>query len=147
MYEENEILENSGLLAFLMGYLAFFLILGIIIIIARWKIFQKAGKPGWAAIVPIYNFIVELEIIGKPWWWLLLMFIPIVNIVFAIMMVNLLAKSFGKDVGFTLGLLFLPFIFYPILGFGKAEYVGPVGDPAALEAYRNSKYNFGEGNS
>jgi hypothetical protein len=146
MYEENEILENSGLLAFLMGYLAFFLILGIIIIIARWKIFQKAGKPGWAAIVPIYNFIVELEIIGKPWWWLLLMFIPIVNIVFAIMIVNLLAKSFGKDVGFTLGLLFLPFIFYPILGFGKAEYVGPVGDPAALEAYRNSKYNFGEGN-
>ncbi len=144
MYEENEILNNSGLIAFIMGYLVFFLVLGVIIIVARWKIFQKAGKPGWAAMVPIYNFIVELEIIGKPWWWLLLMFIPIVNIVFAIMIVNLLAKSFGKDVGFTLGLLFLPFIFYPILGFGKAEYVGPVGDPTALEAYRNSKYNFGE---
>lgn len=144
MYEENEILENSGLIAFIMGYLAFFLVLGIIVIISRWKIFQKAGKPGWAAIVPVYNFIVELEIIGKPWWWLLLMFVPIVNIVFAIMMVNLLAKSFGKDVGFTLGLLFLPFIFYPILAFGKAEYIGPVGDPIALETYRNSKYNFGE---
>lgn len=144
MYEENEILENSGLIAFIMGYLAFFLVLGIIVIISRWKIFQKAGKPGWAAIVPVYNFIVELEIIGKPWWWLLLMFVPIVNVVFAIMMVNLLAKSFGKDVGFTLGLLFLPFIFYPILAFGKAEYTGPVGDPVALETYRNSKYNFGE---
>jgi hypothetical protein len=69
-----------------------------------------------------------LEIVGKPWWWLLLMiFIPIVNLVFAIWMVNLLSKSFGKGVGFTLGIIFLGFIFIPILGLGDAKYAGPAG--------------------
>jgi hypothetical protein len=104
-----------------------YLVIIILMIISLWKIFTKAGKPGWACIIPIYNIIVLLEIIGKPWWWLLLFLIPIVNIVFAIWMVNLLAKSFGKEVGFTLGLIFLSFIFYPILGLGESKYVGPAG--------------------
>lgn len=103
------------------------LVIVVLIIVSVWKIFVKAGKPGWAAIIPIYNVIVLLEIVGKPWWWLLLMLIPVVNIIFAIWTVNLLSKSFGQGVGFTLGLIFLSFIFYPILGFGSYEYKGPAG--------------------
>ncbi len=100
----------------------------ILMIVAGWKVYVKAGKPGWASIIPIYNTLVLLEIVGKPWWWLLLLiFIPVVNVILAIWMINLLSKSFGKGVGFTLGLLFLPFIFYPILGFGDAQYQGPAG--------------------
>tara|TARA_B100001175_G_C18956281_1_gene378368 strand:- start:91 stop:438 length:348 start_codon:yes stop_codon:yes gene_type:complete len=99
----------------------------ILIIISQWKIFTKANKPGWASLIPIYNGLVLLQIIGKPWWWLLLFLIPIVNLVFAIWMTNLLSKSFGKDEGFTIGLILLPIIFLPILGLGSAEYSGPAG--------------------
>jgi len=70
-----------------------------------------------------------LQIVGKPWWWLLLMLIPFVNIVFAIWMVNLLSKSYGHGVGFTVGLIFLSFIFMPILAFGNSKYAGPAGKP------------------
>ena len=104
-------------------YLAFF----VLIIVSMWKIFEKAGKPGWACIIPIYNIIVLLEIIGKPWWWLLLMLIPIVNIIFLIWATNLLSKSFGQGVGFTIGLIILSFIFYPLLGLGDYQYQGPAG--------------------
>jgi hypothetical protein len=97
------------------------------LIVAEWKIYTKAGKPGWAVLIPIYNTIVMLEIVGKPWWWILLMLIPGVNIVFVIWMINLLSKSFGKDEGFTVGLLLLSIVFYPILGFGSAKYQGPAG--------------------
>ncbi|WP_298301010.1 DUF5684 domain-containing protein [Hydrotalea sp.] len=100
----------------------------ILVLIAQWKIFEKAGQPGWACIIPIYNFIVLMRVIGKPWWWLLLLLIPFVNIVLAIWSVNLLSKSFGKEEGFTIGLLLLPFIFYPILAFGNATYKGPAGN-------------------
>jgi len=75
-----------------------------------------------------------LEIIGKPWWWLLLMLIPVVNLVFSIWAVNLLSKSYGHGVGFTLGLIFLSFIFIPILGLGESKYIGPAGQPAAAPA-------------
>jgi hypothetical protein len=92
-----------------------------------WTIFSKAGKPGWAAIIPIYNIIVLLEIVGKPWWWLLLMLIPIVNIVLLIIVFHRLSLSFGHEVGFTLGLIFLGIIFFPILGFGSSKYLGPGG--------------------
>ncbi len=90
-----------------------------------WKCFTKAGKPGWAAIIPIYNFIVTLEIVGKPIWWILLCFIPCVNFVIYLLVFIDLAKAFGKSPAFGIGLLFLPFIFFPILGFGDARYVGP----------------------
>ncbi len=99
----------------------------VLIVAAQWKIFAKAGKPGWAAIIPIYNIIVLLEIIGKPLWWIFLFLIPGVNIVFLIWTYNLLGKSFGKTEGFTVGMLLLPFIFIPILGFGDAKYSGPAG--------------------
>ncbi len=117
-------MDNSE---FLGGVGLFYLLIIVIYIAGMWRIFEKAGKPGWAAIIPIYNFIVLLEIVGKPWWWILLLLIPIVNIVIGIMVANLLAKSFGQGVGFTLGLLFLGFIFYPMLGFGNYEYEGPAG--------------------
>jgi hypothetical protein len=90
-----------------------------------WVIFTKAGKPGWAAIIPIYNIIVLLEIVGKPIWWIIL--VIILPFIFGIWMLNLLSKSFGKGVGFTLGLIFLGFIFFPILAFGDAKYKGPAG--------------------
>jgi hypothetical protein len=99
----------------------------VLLIVSQWIIFTKAGKPGWACIIPIYNIIVLLQIVGKPWWWLLLMLIPIVNIVLIIWMINLLSKSFGHGVGFTLGLIFLGIIFYPILAFGDSQYKGPAG--------------------
>lgn len=102
-----------------------YLALVVLIIASLWKVFVKAGKPGWASLIPIYNLIVLVEIIGKPTIWILWLLIPCVNIYFGIWATNLLSKSFGKSEGFTAGLLLLPIVFYPILGFGDARYLGP----------------------
>ena len=118
---------------------------GLFVLVAQWIIYRKAGKPGWACIIPIYSFLVLLKIIGKPWWWLLLMLIPGVNIVFAIWTVNMLSKSFGKDEGFTVGLLLLGIVFYPILAFGSARYLGPYGDPVAFRAAQSPDFDFDKG--
>ncbi len=91
-------------------------------IVTMWKIFAKAGKPGWACLIPIYNFFVMLDIAGKPAWWFLLLLIPFVNIVVGILVLASLAANFGKGGGFVAGLIFLPIIFYPILAFGSAQY-------------------------
>ena len=99
------------------------LALGVLMIAGMWKVFTKAGKPGWAAIIPIYNIIVLLQVAGRPIWWIILYLIPIVNIIFAILVTVDIAKRFGKGGGFAVGMLFLPFIFYPILGFGDAQYM------------------------
>jgi hypothetical protein len=93
-------------------------------IVALWFLFEKAGEPGWAAIIPIYNYLIAIKVAGKPWWFLLLFLIPIVNLVIYIIILNGLSKNFGKGPGFTVGLFFLRFIFLPILGFGSAQYVG-----------------------
>ncbi len=111
-------------------------VFAVIAIAGIWKAFKKAGQPGWACLIPIYNSYIMLKIGGKPGWWLLLFFIPVVNVVFAIWTMNMISKSFGKDEGFTAGLVFLGFIFWPILGFGDAQYQGPYGDKAAYEAYQ-----------
>lgn len=113
----NALAAGIGATAGLIG-----LIIGLIMIISLWKIFVKAGKPGWAAIIPIYNLIVLLEICGKPIWWFILFLIPLVNIIVAIILTLALAAKFGKGVGFAIGLMILPIIFYPILGFGNAQY-------------------------
>ena len=118
------------------------LLLALVEIVAYWKIFTKAGKPGWASIIPIYNVLVLLKIVGKPWGWIFLFLIPIVNIVFAVWTINMLSKSFGKSEGFTVGLLLLGIIFYPILGFGSAKYLGPYGDPVKFQAAQNPKFDF-----
>jgi hypothetical protein len=102
------------------------LLIAVIVIAGMWKIFTKAGQPGWACLIPIYNIYVLCQIVGRPGWWVILMFIPFVNFIIGIILCIDLAKSFGKGVGFGLGLIFLSFIFYPILGFGSAQYVGPV---------------------
>jgi hypothetical protein len=101
------------------------LAIGLIVIIGMWKIFVKAGQPGWASIIPIYNAYILCKIVGKPGWWVILLFIPLVGVIIGIILVAGLAKSFGKGVGFAVGLILLPFIFYPMLGFGDASYRGP----------------------
>lgn len=101
--------------------------LGILIValVGMWKVFEKAGKPGWGAIIPIYNIVLLLEIVGKPIWWLLLLFIPCVNVVILLILFLELAKCFGKGAGFGIGLWLLGFIFFPLLGFSDAKYRGP----------------------
>jgi len=113
-------MSNSGNMTMLV-YLA----IVIILIASFWKVFSKAGQPGWASIIPIYNIIVMLQIVGRPWWWILLLLIPIVNLVIFIIISIDMAKSFGKGAGFGIGLFLLGIIFYPILGFGNATYQGP----------------------
>jgi hypothetical protein len=109
-----------------------FLYLAIIVayLAGMWKVFPKAGQPGWAAIVPIYNIVVLLKVAGRPVWWLVLLLIPLVNFVVFIMVSLDMAKSFGKGPGFGIGLWLLFFVFYPILGFGDARYLGPAGGGA-----------------
>jgi len=82
----------------------------------------QAGQPGWGILIPIYNMYLMLKVAGRPGWWLILMFIPVVNIIVGIIITADIARNFGKGIGFVLGLLFLSVIFYPILGFGSAEY-------------------------
>ncbi len=100
-------------------------LLAIFFIVTVWRIFTKAGQPGWAAIIPFYNYYVMLKVVGRPGWWLLLYLIPIVNIVILIIVCIDLAKVFGKSGGFAAGIILLPFIFLPILAFGDAQYQGP----------------------
>lgn len=102
------------------------LVIGLFLIVAMWRVFSKAGRPGWAAIIPFYNTYTLLKVAGRPGWWLILFFIPIVDIVILIIVALDVAKSFGKGGAFGFfGLVLFPFIGYPILGFGSAQYVGP----------------------
>ena len=107
------------------GMLSFVICLAIILAIFAgcWKMLVKAGQPGWGILIPIFNLYVLVKIAGRPGWWLILiMLVPIVNFIVLIIISVDIAKNFGKDIGFALGLFFLPFIFYPILGFGDAQY-------------------------
>ena len=102
--------------------------LAVLIIVANWKIFKKAGRNGWEAIIPVYNTWVLYEIVGLKGWYALLAFVPavggIIAFVFSIMAAIRLAKAFGKEGGFAVGLILLPVVFYPILGFGNDVYYG-----------------------
>lgn len=122
-----ETYDNSAQMGAIAGMLGtIFIVFGIIaliLIVSQWKIYTKAGKPGWASLVPIYNLVVLLDIVKKPTWWVILMFIPLVNLVVAIIIIHNLSKAFGQGAGFTLGLLFLSLIFYPLLAFGNYNYV------------------------
>ncbi|MBN2637837.1 MAG: signal peptidase I [Bacteroidales bacterium] len=109
------------------------LALVVLQIAAMWRIYEKAGKPGWASLIPFYNIFVLLQIVKKPEWWLVWYFLPIANIVVSIWVTNLLSKSFGKNEAFTLGLIFLSIIFYPILGFGNSAYQGGAGAPKVTQ--------------
>ena len=120
------------------GGIGLILYIGIIVLLIAsiWKIFTKAGKPGWASIIPIYNIIVLLEIINKPVWWIVLFLVPFVNFVIIIIVYVELAKVFGKSTGFGIGLVLLGVVFFPMLAFGDATYqgAGGSGDGGALDS-------------
>ena len=114
---------SSGLTGAIAAMGLFFWILsmalGILKIVSLWKIFKKAGKPGWASIVPIYNIYIMCEIAEKEWWYILLLCVPFVNIYVMIVLYNGMAKKFGKGGGFVVGMILLPVVFFPMLAFGK----------------------------
>jgi len=123
--------QGAGGLAAALGgvFLIILLIFTVVPLAGLWKIFTKAGEPGWAAIVPIYNFIVLLKVTDNPIWYIVGFIIPIVNFIVFIKVSNDLSSVFGKGIGFTLGIIFLPFVFLPLLGFGSARYQGAAGGP------------------
>ena len=149
----------AGLMAFMGIFWLIWLAVVIVVLAGMWKIFTKAGQPGWAAIIPIYNIYILLQIVGRPTWWLallLLAFIPVIGsfAVLAVMFVIYwdLAKSFGKDIGYAIGLVLLGVVFVPMLGFGSAQYIGPKasgfglpdtpsGGPGAPGGYAGGGYN------
>jgi hypothetical protein len=110
--------SNNGVLIFI--YIAII----VLVVAGFWRVFTKAGEAGWQSIIPIWNIIVLLRIIGRPLWWIILLIIPFVNIVVSAIIAFDVAKCFGKGAGFGIGLWLLSFIFYPILGFGSATYQG-----------------------
>lgn len=120
---------GAGDIGFMLPYMfsAFFIELlfatYILVFAGMWYMFEKAGKPGWGAITPIYNIVLMTEIAKKPTWWIAMFFIPIANIVFMVMLMDGLAKSFKKDTGFTVGLVLLSPVFMCILGYGDAVHV------------------------
>jgi len=124
--------ESVGILGVLFGgvFMLVWFAVAALMIASLWKLYAKAGQPGWASIVPIYNIIILMNIVGRPVWWVVLMLIPFVGIIMAIIVFIDLAKSFGKDMGFAIGMILLPFIFLPMLAFGDARYAGPSAAPA-----------------
>jgi Family of unknown function (DUF5684) len=117
-FQQGSSNDSGGAIAAVIGgaFSLVMLAVGLVIIASFWKLFTKAGEPGWASLVPIYNMIVLLKISSMPWWWVLLACIAQFIIPFK------LAANFGKGVGFAVGLLLLPFIFFPMLAFGSAQY-------------------------
>ena len=120
----------AAITAFVVAFFAVFLVIGLICLIAAWKVFTKAGQPGWAVLIPVYNLLVFLRVVGLPWYWVftpLIVFIPILGalayLVWGIWVTNRLSTRFGQGVGFTLGLIFLSPIFWLILAFGSAQYI------------------------
>ena len=100
------------------------IVIAVLVIAGLWKTFDKAGRPGWAAIIPFYNFYMLCKVAGRPGWWLILWFIPIVDIIVLLIVSIDVAKQFGKGAGYGIGLWILPFIFYRMLGFGQDQYQG-----------------------
>jgi hypothetical protein len=115
--------SGGGMIAMLMLLIQVAFVVGAIA--GLWKVFAKAGQPGWAAIVPLYNIYIWTKIVGRPWWFLLLFLIPFINLLAAIVMCWDLARSFGKSALFTVGLVLLSPVFLIMLGFGKDQYKGP----------------------
>lgn len=127
------------------GAMIFYLAIIVLYIAGMWKIFEKAGKPGWAAIVPVYNMIIIAEIVGKPiWWGIVAALVPCVNIVFSIWLLNLLMKSFGKEVPlWTVLTVFFGFVTIPVIGFGDAKYIGPTAAEATGgDSFSNLRNDF-----
>lgn len=109
-----------------------------VLIAAEWKVAVKAGHPGWGVLIPVYNVYLLTRMVGRPGWWVLLMFIPVVNVVTVLILLVDLARSFGKDIGFALGLILLHPLFVTLLGFGSAQYVGPAAGDAVVASPANA---------
>ena len=110
--------------AFFLVTMLFSLAVALLTVAGMWKAFQKAGQPGWAAIIPIYNVWIMLKVAGDPGWWLILLLIPVVNFVIIIVVSIHVAEAFGRGALFGLGLAFISFVFWPLLGFGDDSYQG-----------------------
>lgn len=122
---ENSVVFNGGLIALLAVLGVVYLILIGFVIATYWKLFTKAGQPGWYSLVPILNIYTLIKIAGRPGWWWILMIIPLVNIVVIILVMIDLAHAFGKDTAFAVGLILLGVVFLAILAFGDSQYLGP----------------------
>ena len=130
----------GGLLGFTVMYFIFLSVFSVFSIICMWRIFKKAGKGGWEAIIPIYNIIVLIEIAGLPLWYIVLLIIPFANI-YAIFKIYIeLAHKFGKSTGFGVGMVFLSLIFMAILAFGKDEYQGTTAQVSAGTVAGGSRF-------
>jgi hypothetical protein len=124
------LLQNDGdtlSIIFSVGFLLVSLLITVVTLAGIWKIFVKAGHPGWTSLVPLYNVILWLQMIGRPWWYLAALFFPGVNAILWLIIAFGTARSFGRGILFALGVTFLPFIFIPIIGFGQAAYIGGMG--------------------
>lgn len=102
------------------------LVLVVVSVAALWRVFTKAGRPGWAAAVPLYHWYVLVKVVGRPGWWTALLLIPLVNLIVWLRLAQDLDRSFGKTTAFAvLGLWLFPLVGHAILGFGNARYRGP----------------------
>lgn len=132
--ENDMAMHSSGGGAGAIIFMLIELAIAVAVVASVWKVFVKAGQPGWAAIVPIYNLVIMLKIANRPIWWLVLFLVPLVSLIVAIILMIDIAKAFGKGAGFGIGLALLGFVFFPILGFGSAQYQGAAGGGAAAAA-------------
>lgn len=116
------------------AFVLVFLGIVVLMIASVWNVFAKADEPGWASLVPIYNTYVLLKIGGNPGWYLLLLFVPMLNFLIAIKACIDVARAFGLGLGWGLGLAFFPYVFFPLLGFGDYVYRGvPGGEDGGSE--------------
>ena len=120
----------AGIMAFFAAFFLVFVVIGIVVLIGMWKTFAKAGQPGWAVLIPIYNIIVLLRVAGLPWYWVFAPFVAIIPIlgwiaylVWIVWVHHRISTRFGQGVGFAIGLVLLAPIFWLILGFGSSKYV------------------------
>ncbi len=128
-------------MAFGAFFMIFMALVAVFMVVTVWIMFEKAGQPGWAILIPIYNVLILLKVAGKEWWWvfgILLGIIPfvgwILGIVWHVLVAHGISKNFGKEAGFTVGMVLLPFVFYPILAFGDAKYETVEAAPAPAAA-------------
>jgi hypothetical protein len=103
----------------------------VLMVAAAWALFAKAGQAGWKSLVPIYGAVVFMRIVGRPWWWVLWLCVPLLNLIPAVVLCWDLARVFGKGTGWAVGIALLGFVFVPMLAFGAAEYQGPLAGAAS----------------
>ena len=124
--------ESMATPQFANGMMIGFAVAVLFMIATMWRLFSKAGESGWKSLIPIYSAIVFQRILGRPGWWVLLMMVPVVNLAIAIIECFDLARVFGKGAGYAIGLMLLGPLFFALLAFGPAKYVGPGGTPSPV---------------